>query len=55
MCVPSLNEIRDIIFELSRTQVGGGTMEVKPVYPQVSSGDITKHRYYDNVIFFLSE
>ena len=42
MDVPSLNEIRESVFELSRTQVksyGDGTMEVKLVYPQLSSGD----------------
>ena len=39
-CVPSLNEIRESIFDLSRTQVKmyGSLMEVKPVYPQFLSG-----------------
>ena len=39
MCVPSLNEIHESIFEVSGTQVktyGGGVTEVKPVYPQHS-------------------
>ena len=44
MCVPSLNEIRESIFELSRTQVktygGGGATDLKPIYPRLSSGDI---------------
>ena len=45
MCVPSLNEIHESVFELSHTKVktfGGGVMEVKPVYPRLSSGDIMK-------------
>ena len=43
MCVPSLNEIRESVFKLSRTQLqtyGGGAMDVKPIYPRLSSGDI---------------
>ena len=43
MCVPSLNEIRESVFELSRTQVkmyGGDVTDVKPIYPKLSSGDI---------------
>ena len=47
MCVPSLNEIRESVFELSRTQVktyggggGGGATDLKPIYPRLSSGDI---------------
>ena len=40
MCVPSLNDICESIFELLRTQVQtygcGGITEVKPVYPLTS-------------------
>ena len=54
MCVPSLNEIRESVFELSRTQVktyggggggggGGGVTDLKPIYPRLSSGDIIKN------------
>ena len=46
MCVPSLNEIDEIDFELLHTQVkmlGSGMMEVKPVYPRLSSGDTMKY------------
>ena len=46
MCVPSLNEIYRGIFELSCTQVktfGSNVMEVKPVYPDLCSGDIIKY------------
>ena len=47
MCVASLNEIRESIFELLRTHVktygsggsGGGT-NMKSIYPRLSSGDI---------------
>ena len=48
MCVPSLNEIRKSVFELSRIQVktcGSGAADVKPIYPPLSSGDIiTKNK-----------
>ena len=54
MCVPSLNEIRERIFELSRTQVkmysggggggGSGATDVKPIYPRLSSGDIMNYK-----------
>ena len=40
MCVPSLNEICENIFELLRTQVktyGSGAMDVTPIYPQTCS------------------
>ena len=48
MCVPSLNEIRGSVFELLCTQVktyggGGSATDLKPIYPRLSSGDITKH------------
>ena len=46
MCVPSLNEIHDSIFELSLTQVktfASGLMEVKSVYPRLLSVDIMKY------------
>ena len=42
MCVPSLNEIHESVFELLSTQVIG-MMEVKPVYPRLSSWDIMKY------------
>ena len=38
MCVPSLNEIHESVFELSHSQLkvfGSGMMEVKPVYPRL--------------------
>ena len=40
MCVSSLNEICESIFELSRTQVkmcGSRVTHMKPVYPRLSS------------------
>ena len=45
MCVPSLNKIHKIVFELSHTQLksdgGGGSVRyVKPVYPKLSFWDI---------------
>ena len=43
MCVPSLNEIRETVFDVSCTQVkmySGGATEVKAIYPKFSSGDI---------------
>ena len=44
MCVPSLNKIRESVFELLYTQVkpygGGGMTEVKPVHPQLLPGDV---------------
>ena len=46
MRVPNLNEIHESVFELSHTQVkmfGSGVMEVKPVYPRLSSCDIIKY------------
>ena len=46
----SLNEIRDSVFELSRTQVkmyGGGAMDVKPIYPRLLSGDINICNIFD--------
>ena len=45
--MPSLNEICESVLELSHTQVKTcgdmGSMEVKPVYPVLSCGDITSH------------
>ena len=43
MCVPSLNEISESVFELSLTQIktyDGGATEMKPVYTPLLSGDI---------------
>ena len=46
MCVQSMNEIRESVFELSRTQVktygggSGGATDLTPIYPRISSGDI---------------
>ena len=49
MCMPSLNEIRESILELSRTQVkrygGHGATDVKPTYPRLLSGNIIKCRH----------
>ena len=47
----SLNEIRESVFELLRTQVktygggggGGGATDVRPIYTQLSSWDINKY------------
>ena len=46
MCLPSLNKIHERDFELSCTKVkmygGGGAMDMKPICPQLSPGDIIK-------------
>ena len=56
MCVPSLNEICESIFELSHTQAKtyssrDGTRDVKPVYPQLSAGNIMGK--WENLDYFL--
>ena len=43
MCMPSVNEISESVFELSCTQVttyGSGKKDVKLLCPQILSGDI---------------
>ena len=58
MCVPSLNEIHESVFVLSQTQVktfDSGVMEVKPVYPRLSSWDIMKHIQTELLGFLCSQ
>ena len=61
MCVPSLNEICVSIFEISHTQVkmygGGGDSwpDVKPIYPQLLSGDIIKETELLQIMSALRE
>ena len=46
--MPSLNEIRESLLELSCTQVktyGDGMTNMKPIYSRLSSGDITKYNH----------
>ena len=54
MCVPSLNEIHESVFELSCTQIktygGGGVTDVKPIYPRLSSGDINRLNFRLNIV-----
>ena len=57
MCVPSLNEIHESVFELSYTQVKmfGSSVDVKPVYPRLSSWDIMKYIQIELLGFLCSQ
>ena len=54
MCMPSLNDICESIIDLLHTQIKmycGRATDVKPVYPQILSGDIIVETFVENKIY----